>query len=154
MASPERGATTCVFFYGLNMDPAVLAQRGVHGVRPLPAWVDGHAVVLRAKAILLARPGARAYGALAALTARELDALYAGLAGYVPVMLRARRFDPAHPAHPAPRAGAALPALAMVHVAPDLAAPVDADYLARWRAIAAALGLPAAQDGIAVGSAA
>jgi hypothetical protein len=131
--------TTCVFFYGLNMDASVLAEKGVHCPHPLPVRVDDHAVVVRDKAILVRRLGGRAYGTIAALTGSDIALLYATLPDYAPTPVLAFPLDPTHPeAH----SSEPIHALAMVRMPPGLDAQVDTDYLARWQAIVARLRLP------------
>ncbi|QJE03667.1 gamma-glutamylcyclotransferase (plasmid) [Massilia forsythiae] len=130
---------TQVLFYGLNMDAGVLAQKGVHCTRLLPARLDGHAVVVRDKAILSPQPGACAYGTVASLRAADLDKLYAALSEYGSVRMVVYPFDAADPDG---RRGEPIHALAMVRTPARLEADVDAHYLARWQLIMARLHLP------------
>ena len=73
-----------VFFYGLFMDPAVLAEHQIHPAESRKACAEGCALRIGERATLAPADGARAYGMVHALTSAELDRLYAqpGLEAY------------------------------------------------------------------------
>ncbi|SDE00572.1 hypothetical protein SAMN05216345_13010 [Cupriavidus sp. YR651] len=124
-----------MFFYGLHMDAAGLATKGVHPRQPRIGHIFDHRIVVATKAILTRAHGEVAEGMVYALTHREIDRLYTGLDDYRAEAFIVRIDDPA-PGEPA-----FVPALAMVHVAPCIDGALDADYTARLGTILTALGL-------------
>ncbi len=74
------------FFYGLFMDPDVLADSGIVPHAPRQSYVGDYALRIGRRATLVPSKGARAYGMTYALTFDEIDKLYSapGLAAYVP----------------------------------------------------------------------
>ncbi len=83
------------FFYGLFMDPDVLAAAGVIPTNPRMAYADGLALRIGNRATLVAEPGARAYGMVYALMHGELAQLYGapGLENYRPATIIVRLLD-------------------------------------------------------------
>ena len=79
------------FFYGLFMDPAVLAEQGILPENPRAGFVDGFQLHIGARATLMPRQGARSYGMVYALSQSDLDRLYGGpgLEAYKPETLTA-----------------------------------------------------------------
>lgn len=75
-----------VFFYGLFMDAALLAGKGVTPDNPAIGHVDDFALRIGERATLLPSPGARAYGVLMTISREDAQALYSdrSLADYVP----------------------------------------------------------------------
>lgn len=75
-----------VFFYGLFMDPDLLAGRGVVADVPRRARAEGWGLRIGQRATLVPAPGEHAYGMVYALTPGELDRLYGqpGLEAYRP----------------------------------------------------------------------
>jgi len=75
-----------VFFYGLFMDPDILAGHGIRPGTPRRAQAAGYALRIGQRATLVPAAGARAYGLVYALTHVELDRLYSqpGLEAYRP----------------------------------------------------------------------
>lgn len=66
------------FFYGLFMDPDVLADIGITCRNPRPAYADNFELVIGSRATLWPREGARAYGMIYSMTHAELHKLYSG----------------------------------------------------------------------------
>lgn len=124
-----------VFFYGLFMDPDELAARGAVPRRPRLAFIDDHAVVLGERAMLMRRPGARAYGMLYALRHGEMDLLYADSRADYAAEAFSVGLAGGGPAQPR------TPALAMVHRSPPLGSAPEPGYARRWRAIEQRLGI-------------
>ncbi|WP_322049590.1 gamma-glutamylcyclotransferase family protein [Paraburkholderia sp. J67] len=124
-----------MFFYGLHMDGANLAAKGVHPRMPRVGRILGHRVVVATKAILIRAPGDVAVGMVYALTHCEIDRLYDGLDDYRAEAFIVRIDDSS--------GGVPLlvPALAMVHVAPRIDGAVDAYYVARLHTTLTSLGL-------------
>src|SRR5262245_36713321 len=65
-------------FYGRFMDVDILRENQVTPVNPRPAYVEGFALRIGKRAMLLPSPGGRAFGMLISLTHRELGRLYSG----------------------------------------------------------------------------
>lgn len=85
-----------VFFYGLFMDPEVLAGRDIAPARPpRRARADGYGLRIGRRATLVPAPGEHAYGMVYALTQAELDRLYGqpGLEAYRPETITVRDLD-------------------------------------------------------------
>ena len=75
-----------VFFYGLFMDEALLARKGVAPANASPGYVDGFAIRIGERATLLKSAGARSYGIMMSVSPDELKELYSddGVVDYVP----------------------------------------------------------------------
>lgn len=75
-----------VFFYGLFMDEALLASKGISVGNTSVGQVDGFVLRIGARATLLPSEGARAYGVVMTISENEADDLYAdsSVADYVP----------------------------------------------------------------------
>ncbi len=67
---------TVVFFYGLFMDEALLASKGVHATDTAIGYVDGYGLRIGERATLIHDPGGRAYGVVMKLPAEGVAALY------------------------------------------------------------------------------
>lgn len=128
---PDR--TFDVFFYGLNMDAAVLRARGVQPRDARRAWIPDYAVVLGAKAMLLRSPGDRAGGMVYRLTHDEMSALYDGLTGYRAEAVLAQLAD-----------GTVCAAVTMLHLEPPVGSTPEEPYASNFRALIGRLGLTAA----------
>lgn len=74
-----------VFFYGLFMDEALLASKGVCATESTIGYVDGFSLHIGKRATLLPEANSRAYGVLMKITPEEAAALYSepGVADYV-----------------------------------------------------------------------
>lgn len=74
-----------VFFYGLFMDEALLASKGIHPSRTIVGHVEDYALRIGARATLVPEGGSRAYGVLMTVAAEGLRTLYAddSVADYV-----------------------------------------------------------------------
>jgi hypothetical protein len=75
-----------VFFYGLFMDPDVLASRSIVAPAPRRARAENYGLRIGRRATLVPAQGEHAYGMVYALTPAELDRLYGqpGLEAYRP----------------------------------------------------------------------
>ena len=75
-----------VFFYGLFMDEALLAEKGVTPAFAAVGHVAGFALRIGERATLLRSPGARAYGVVMTVSREEAQVLYSepSVADYVP----------------------------------------------------------------------
>jgi len=75
-----------VFFYGLFMDEALLATRGIRPLRAEIGYVDGYRLRIGARATLVPDKPGRAYGVLMTIERDQATALYAeeSVADYVP----------------------------------------------------------------------
>ena len=80
-----------VFFYGQDMDPGILKNKGVKLRNPHIASVANYALSIANKATLLRSNGEIAYGIVYSLTHAEIYTLYtgAGLSEYAPEALLA-----------------------------------------------------------------
>lgn len=132
--TPTRRIPT--FFYGLYMDPEVLAMKQVAPQAPRRAIAEGYALRLGNKATLLRAPGGRAQGMVYELTHAEIEALYKGLEEYKPEPLLVTE-----------ESGTRAAVLTMVLHAPPAPEERNPDYAARLRASLAKLGFP--QDYVA-----
>lgn len=65
-----------VFFYGLFMDEALLASKGINPARVDLGFVDGLELRVGERATLLRCPGSRVYGLLMDISASDVEALY------------------------------------------------------------------------------
>ncbi len=74
-----------VFFYGLFMDEALLASKGVRPRNSAIGYVDGSALRIGERATLLPEDHSRAYGVLMEITPEDAEALYSeeSVADYV-----------------------------------------------------------------------
>lgn len=122
-----------VFFYGLFMDSAILEDRKVLPTNPRRGYVEGFALRIARRAMLVPRPGARAYGVVFGLTHRDLDRLYSapGLEQYRPEAVLFRTFE-----------GGTLPVLC--YNLQDEPSPEehDEEYAKRLRTVLTKLGFP------------
>lgn len=66
-----------VFFYGLFMDEALLADKGIRPSETAVGFVEGFTLRIGRRATLERQPGSRAYGVLITIAATEAAALYA-----------------------------------------------------------------------------
>ncbi len=75
-----------VFFYGLFMDEAVLAKKGISPTNAEVGYVDGFTLRIGERATLVRSAGARSYGVMMIISADEAKELYAesSVADYVP----------------------------------------------------------------------
>ncbi len=75
-----------VFFYGLFMDEALLAKKGISPSSATVGYVDGFALRIGERATLLRSAGARSYGVIMNISPDEAKELYAdsSVADYVP----------------------------------------------------------------------
>jgi hypothetical protein len=83
-----------VFFYGLFMDPEVLAGRGIHASGPRRTRAEGYGLRIGQRATLVSAQGEHAYGMVYALTPVELERLYRqpGLEAYRPETIVVQEF--------------------------------------------------------------
>lgn len=65
-----------VFFYGLFMDKALLASRGIIPSRAIVGYVDGYGLRIGRRATLVPDETNRAYGVLMTIPAEDVRALY------------------------------------------------------------------------------
>ena len=74
-----------VFFYGLFMDPSLLATKGVSPSKATVGCVDNYRLRIGRRATLVPSDGSRAYGVLMTLRADDVRALYSddSVADYV-----------------------------------------------------------------------
>jgi hypothetical protein len=74
-----------VFFYGLFMDEALLARKGIIPGNVSPGYVDGFAIRIGERATLLKSTGARSYGVVMSISPDEVKELYSdsSVADYV-----------------------------------------------------------------------
>lgn len=122
------------FFYGLFMDPDVLAESGIDPHSPRPSHVDDYALRIGRRATLVPSAGARAYGMTYALTFDEIEKLYTGpgLAAYRPEAVTA-----------VVDTGKSVPALCYnLPKAPD-PLEANAEYAERLKSVLTKLGFPA-----------
>ena len=75
-----------VFFYGLFMDEALLAKKGIFPTNAAVGHVDGFALHIGERATLVRSAGARSYGVMMNISPDETKELYAdsSVADYVP----------------------------------------------------------------------
>lgn len=74
---PLPDSTINVFFYGLFMDEALLASKGIRPRSSAPGYVEGLRLHIGARATLLPAEGSRSYGLMTEVTADQAAALYA-----------------------------------------------------------------------------
>lgn len=74
-----------VFFYGLFMDEALLASKGVRPTESTIGYVDGFGLRIGKRATLVPEANSRAYGVLMKITPEDATALYSeqSVADYV-----------------------------------------------------------------------
>ena len=84
--------TVSVFFYGLFMDEALLASKGVRPTEATTGHVDGFSLHIGERATLLPEADSRAYGVLMRITSEDAATLYSdpSVADYVaePVVVK------------------------------------------------------------------
>ena len=75
-----------VFFYGLFMDEALLAKKGISPTNAEVGYVDGFTLRIAERATLVRSDGARSYGVMMIISPDEAQELYAesSVADYVP----------------------------------------------------------------------
>lgn len=75
-----------VFFYGLFMDKALLAKRGITPTNAEVGYVDGFTLRIGERATLARSADSRSYGVLMTISTDEANELYAesSVADYVP----------------------------------------------------------------------
>ncbi len=75
-----------VFFYGLFMDEALLAKKGISPSSATVGYVDGFALRIGERATLIHSAGTRSYGVIMNITSDQADNLYAesSVTDYVP----------------------------------------------------------------------
>ena len=66
-----------VFFYGLFMDEALLAEKAVRPTSRAAGFAEGFALRIGQRATLVPEPGGRAYGLVMTVTEAEAKSLYA-----------------------------------------------------------------------------
>ncbi len=81
-----------IFFYGLFMDRALLAEKGLHPTVLGRAEIDGFRIQVGARATLVPADGRRACGVVMRIAPEEIRALYSdpGVRDYEPVAVRVR----------------------------------------------------------------
>lgn len=121
-----------VFFYGLFMDEALLASKGVHATEPMLAFVDGYSLRIGERATLVPEPNGRAYGVLMKIASNDAAALYSepSVADYV-----------AEPVVVTLLEGTRVPAVCYNLPAAKLVG-TNPEYAAALLALATKLGLP------------
>ena len=74
-----------VFFYGLFMDEALLASKGIRTTSPAIGYVDGYSLRIGERATLIPESNGRAYGVVMELAPEDVAALYSdpSVADYV-----------------------------------------------------------------------
>jgi len=84
-----------VFFYGLFMDEALLASRGIRVSGTRTGFADGFELRIGERATLVPCPGRRAFGVLMEAAPGELGSLYAepSVADYVAETLEVTQAD-------------------------------------------------------------
>jgi hypothetical protein len=65
-----------VFFYGLFMDRALLADKGLQPINDRPAKVEGYSLKIGKRATLVPTPNSVAHGMVMTLSNAELHSLY------------------------------------------------------------------------------
>ena len=122
-----------VFFYGLFMDSALLAEQQVQPVNPRHGHLDGFALRIARRATLVPRSGARAYGVVFGLTHGELDRLYSapGLEQYRPEPAMVQTLE-----------GRAIPALCYTLPVEPPPEEHNPEYAARLRTVLTKLKFP------------
>jgi len=75
-----------VFFYGLFMDEALLAKKGITPTKAEVGYVDGFALRIGERATLIRSADTRSYGVMMIISSDQANELYAesSVADYVP----------------------------------------------------------------------
>ncbi len=125
---------SCVFFYGLFMDSSLLSDMGLRPVSLGPALLRGYELRIGARATLVPKPEAVAYGMLIELTDAELSSLYSapGVGDYRPYNVETERLDD----------GTAQPALCYNLPADKLGVEFNSEYAKALSALLLRLGFP------------
>ena len=71
-----KSENVAVFFYGLFMDEALLASKGILPSTATPGFVDGYGIRIGRRATLVPDATNRAYGILMSIPEEEVQALY------------------------------------------------------------------------------
>lgn len=84
-----------VFFYGLFMDEALLAKKGIAPTKAEVGFVDGFALRIGERATLVRSVGARSYGVMMIISPEDVNELYAesSVADYVPESVTVKLVD-------------------------------------------------------------
>lgn len=129
----ETGASVEVFFYGLFMDESLLRAKGLSPLNRRAAYVEDFQLLIGARATLVPREGARAYGFVYTLTRGEVGALYSdeSVSAYRSEAVTARLED-----------GRAARALCFNLPAPPSAEERNTLYASKLSELAERLGLP------------
>jgi hypothetical protein len=124
-----------VFFYGLFMDPDLLRGKGFAPENAVRASVSGFALRIGLRAALVPEGSSRVHGVIMSLTLAELDRLYSepSVQAYRPQAVLAHL-----------ETGEAIAALCYNLPEPPSATERNPEYVAKLRAVAQKLGLPAA----------
>ncbi len=124
-----------VFFYGLFMDPDLLASKGLDPGRPRIGSVADLELRIGRRASLVPRPGARTFGVVMRLGPDELERLYAESS--------VRDYEPTTVVVELERGGA-VEARCYVLPVPPTVEERNVAYAEQLRTVAAGIGLPAA----------
>jgi Gamma-glutamyl cyclotransferase, AIG2-like len=124
-----------VFFYGLFMDPDLLAAKGLDPGPPRVGSVAGLELRIGRRASLAPRPGARTFGVVMRLIPDEIERLYAESS--------VREYEPATVVVELERGGT-VEARCYTLPVPPTVDERNAVYAAQLRIVAAKVGLPAA----------
>ena len=78
--------TMRVFFYGLFMDVAILAQKGIQSRDAVSGYLSGYSLTIGERATLLPADDGQAYGLVMEVDSRDVNALYSedSVADYLP----------------------------------------------------------------------
>lgn len=122
-----------VFFYGLFMDADLLRSKGVNAVNVRRARVPGFELRIGARATLVQKPGASAYGILMGLTHEQIERLYSesSVAAYRPEPVLAEVAG-----------GSTIAALCFNLVEPPQETDRNPEYAGKLRELAQKLQLP------------
>ena len=84
-----------VFFYGLFMDEALLAKKGIAPTEATVGYVDGFMLFIGERATLVRSAGSRSYGVMMNISPDDVKELYAesSVADYVPESVAAKLAD-------------------------------------------------------------
>ena len=126
--------TIDIFFYGLFMDHNLLRNQGLNPTAPSKAYVEGMALQIGDRAMLVPKAGARAYGMVMGLTDPEIQRLYSepSVSAYLPEAFIAVLEDDSR-----------IPVLCFNLPAGFGSGPSNSSYAANLRDLACRLGLPA-----------
>lgn len=122
-----------VFFYGLFMDVDLLRGRGIVGLNPRPASVEGFGLRIGKRATLVPAKHDRSYGMLMGLTHQQLKKFYLGpgLERYRPEAVTCTTL-----------AGEHVSALCYNLPSPPAPDEVNEEYAGELRAVLTNLGFP------------